>query len=187
MKIRFQEPAEDFTDGIEVICRYHDSFLAQGLRLLELVAEIEQISLNEERAFRLAELYVFYQQANRLHHQDEEKALFPAVVGRDLLLDGMLERLTLDHLEIEEAWQVLTQDLQAILSQHRVPKTITVKAARFEKLQREHLVRENEDFLPRLAAGLTSGQRQQAAEAMAKIRGLKTNIIPAQAIKHRPD
>ncbi len=172
MQIRFCDPAADFTDAIEVIRRYHDSFLAQGFQLLKLVAEIESQGLNGERACRLAELYAFYQRANLLHHQDEEKALFPKVVGCDLMLDGMLERLTLDHIEIEEAWRVLTIDLKEILEKHLVPEAVTGKAARFEQLQREHLMRENEDFLPRLAAKLTTGQRRQAAAAMARMRGL---------------
>lgn len=171
MQIRFLDPAADFTDAIEVIHCYHASFIAQGRQLLELLAETASRGTNRTRACHLAELYAFYRQANRLHHQDEELALFPLVVGQDLLLDGMLERLALDHLEIEEAWQVLTLDLREILDQHRVPEAVTAKAVRFERLQREHLVRENEDFLPRLAAGLTSGQRRQAAAAMAKMRG----------------
>ncbi len=172
MQIRFCDPAADFTDAIEVIRCYHDSFLTQGFKLLKLVAEIKSQGLSEERAFRLAKCYVFYQRANLLHHQDEEKALFPAVVGRDLMLDGMLERLTLDHIEIEEAWQVLTLDLKEILEKHRVPEAVTDKAARFEQLQREHLMRENADFLPRVEKLLATGKRLEAAAAMARMRGL---------------
>ncbi len=170
MQIRFHDPAGDFSDGLAVIRAYHDSLLSQGRRLLELVSEIETHGLDPGRANRLAELYAYYQRANVLHHQDEERALFPAVVGRDLLVDGMIERLTLDHEEIEEAWRVLEIDLKAILAGRPLPGQLEEKAARFEKQQREHLLRENEDFLPRLERNLTTEQRRKMGLSMAAMR-----------------
>ncbi len=170
MQIRFHDPASDFSDGLAVIRAYHDSLLAQGRRLLELVSEIEAHGLDPERANRLAELYAYYQRANALHHQDEERALFPAVVGQDLLIDGMIERLGLDHEEIEEAWRVLEIDLKAMLAGHPAPPQLGEKTARFEKLQREHLLRENEDFLPRLERVLTAEQRGKMGHSMAAMR-----------------
>ncbi len=170
MQIRFHDPASDFSDGLAVIRAYHDSLLAQGRRLLELVSEIETHGLDAGRANRLAELYAYYQRANVLHHQDEERALFPAVVGRDLLIDGMIERLSLDHEEIEEAWRVLEIDLKAVLAGDPVPPQLTEKAARFEKRQREHLLRENEDFLPRVERNLSREQRARIGQAMVAMR-----------------
>nr|BAL53521.1 hypothetical conserved protein [uncultured Gammaproteobacteria bacterium]BAL55730.1 hypothetical conserved protein [uncultured Gammaproteobacteria bacterium] len=176
MKIQFQEPAGDFTDGIEVIHRYHQSFFTHGAQLLALAQAIDQAGLNEERALRLAELYVFYRQAGPLHHLDEERVLFPLVVGQDLLLDGMLERLALDHEEIEEAWRVLVIAVHEVLERRQVPEKFLEQAARFERLQREHLIRENEDFLPRVEGLLASSQRRRAAAAMASMRGLKPGL-----------
>ncbi len=175
MQIRFHDPASDFSDGLAVIRAYHDSLLAQGRRLLELISEIETHGLDSGRANRLAELYAYYQRANVLHHQDEERALFPAVVGRDLLVDGMIERLSLDHEEIEEAWRVLEIDLKTLLARHTLPPDFGEKAARFEKLQREHLTRENEDFLPKVESSLPMSQRRVMGKAMATIRGINHN------------
>ena len=170
MQIRFHDPASDFSDGLAVIRAYHDSLLTQGRRLLELVSKIETHGIDPERANRLAELYAYYQRANILHHQDEERALFPAVVGRDLLVDGMIERLGLDHEEIEEAWRVLEIDLKAMLAGHPAPPQLGEKTARFEKLQREHLLRENEDFLPRLEGQLSRERREHIGRTMAAMR-----------------
>jgi len=170
MQIRFHDPASDFSDGLAVIRAYHDSLLAQGRRLLELVSEIETHGLDAGRANRLVELYAYYQRANVLHHQDEERALFPAVVGRDLLVDGMIERLGLDHEEIEEAWRVLEIDLKAMLMGHSTPPHVGEKADRFEKLQREHLLRENEDFLPLAGDKLSREQRGRIGRVMAAMR-----------------
>jgi len=170
MQIRFHDPATDFSDGLAVIRAYHDSLLGQGRSLLDLVSEIEAHGLDTDRANRLAGLYAYYQRANILHHQDEERALFPTVVGQDLLIDGMIERLSLDHEEIEEAWRVLDIDLKAMLAHRPVPSQVGEKAARFEKGQREHLLRENADFLPRLERNLTAEQRGKMGLSMATMR-----------------
>ena len=170
MQIRFIDPATNFSDGIKVIRAYHDHLLEQGQRLLELISAIEAQGVDADRASHLAGLYAYYQRANVLHHQDEERALFPAIIGQDLLIDGMIERLTLDHEEIEESWRVLEIDLKAILECREVPDQLGVKAARFEKLQREHLIRENEDFLPLLEKRLTPAQRIEMGRVMASIR-----------------
>ncbi len=174
MKIQFTDPATDFSDGLEVIRAYHDHLLAQGHRLLQEIQAIEAHGLDADRANRLARLYADYQRTTVLHHQDEERILFPAIVGHDLLIDGMIERLTLDHGEIEESWRVLEIDLKALLYQHRLQEQLLEKAERFEKLQREHLTRENEDFLPRLLRLLNPNQRRNMGKTMAMMRNRKT-------------
>ena len=170
MQIRFQDPATDFNDGLGVIRAYHDSLLVHGRRLLEQIEAIGAHGPDAARSSRLAQLYSYYQRANTLHHLDEERALFPVVVGKDLLIDGMIERLTLDHEEIEEAWRVLEIALREILEHQGLPDQLEEKATRFEKLQREHLLRENEDFLPRLDSILTASQRQETGRVMAAMR-----------------
>ncbi len=170
MQIHFSDPANVFSDGLKVIQSYHDSLLEHGHRLLDLVNEIEQQGIDTERANRLAELYAYYQRATTLHHQDEERVLFPSLVGRDILIDGMIERLTLDHEEIEEAWRVLEISLKEILEHHCLSDQLVERTARFEKLQRLHLIRENEDFLPRMVKVLDEHQRQEMGRKMAAMR-----------------
>jgi len=176
VQIQFIDPAQDFADGLEVIRTYHTSLLQHGQTLLGLVREIEEQGIDAGRANCLTELYAYYQRANRLHHQDEERALFPAVVGKNLLIDSMIERLSLDHEEIEESWRVLEIALKEILKRQTIPGHLHEKAARFEKLQREHLQRENEDFLPQLAVILEERQRQAMGQVMAAMRGVQHRL-----------
>ncbi|MGH9877723.1 MAG: hemerythrin domain-containing protein, partial [Nitrososphaerales archaeon] len=86
---------------------YHEQFLERGRELLVLVDRIQSNGVNEEQAYQCVQLHCFYQCANSLHHQDEEQVLFPLIVHRLYLVDGMIERLALDHEEIEEAWAEL--------------------------------------------------------------------------------
>ena len=166
----FADPATDFSDGLAVLLAYHERFLVAGQRLMALAATVAQQGLDEAgaaEAFRLAE---WYENAMPLHHRDEERALFPRIVNRTFLIDGMIERLALDHDEIGVSWG----DLAPLLrhpEQIANPKRLSQVAHPFEKLLREHIVRENEDFFPTLETLLASDRRRNIGLDMARLRG----------------
>jgi len=149
MKFQFNDPATDFSDGLMVIKDYHQSLLQKGEILLLLVDEIKQQGMDETLANRCIDLHCFYFHANRLHHLDEEQGLFPLLTDYSHFYNGMMDLLTHDHEEIEYDWQLLAQMLgtpEQITNNNELQKL----AIAFEKKQREHLVREEEDFLPKI-------------------------------------
>lgn len=169
MEFRFVDPAKDFSDGMRVLYTYHDGLLDFGKRLLRLVEDISKHGINEARANECIHLHCYYTRATRLHHHDEEKALFPLILKKSFLIDGMLERLLLDHEEIEEAWNELARMLGR--PEHICDKDqLFVLAGEFEKLQREHLLRENEDLFPKLKPLLDREQLAQMGKIMVRLR-----------------
>ena len=176
MHFRFIDPATDFSDGLRVLHVYHDDFLARGRGLLKLVDTLHKEGMSEATAYQCIEFHNYYTRANKLHHQDEEHALFPALVNRSFLIDGMIERLTLDHEEIEAAWDELSP---LLASPERITTAGKLKrlAEEFEKIQCEHLVRENEDFLQRVATELHGDERAEIGRKMAMLRGLEGGEI----------
>lgn len=171
MQFRFTEPAENFSDGVAVLRSYHDCMLRQGEALLQLAMAIRDGGITEDLANQAVAMHTFYTRANWLHHRDEEQCLFPALLDNSPLMDGMIERLALDHEEIEQAWEQLAPFLatpEAIDDR----QGLWERARSFEKLQREHLTRENEDFLPEVSTQLSDCQRTQIGQRMAEIRGL---------------
>ena len=169
MRFRFLDPVQDFADGLEVLRRYHAVFFELGTELLHLSEGVCRDGMDEARANRCVEMHCFYLRANVLHHRDEEYALFPLLVNRSRLIDGMIERLALDHEEIEEAWNTLGEYLGR--PEHVTDTLKLVAHAReFEKLQREHLIREDEDFLPQVNNLLDVEQRIGMAGKMAELR-----------------
>jgi iron-sulfur cluster repair protein YtfE (RIC family) len=166
----FGGPATDFSDGLAVLLAYHERFLLEGQRLMTLAAILAKQGLDEAgtaEALRLAE---WYENAMPLHHRDEERALFPRIVNRSFLIDGMIERLALDHDEIEAAWGELAPLLRHP-EEITNPKRLSQAAHPFEKLLREHIVRENEDFFPNLETVLASDRRRDIGLDMARLRG----------------
>ncbi len=172
MKFKFNDPATDFSNGLTVIKDYHQSLLQRGDKLLLLIDEIKQEGMNETLANRCIDLHCFYFHANRLHHLDEEQAIFSLLVNQSELYKGMVDLLTQDHEEIECDWQLLAP----ILANPEYIKDIEQLekfAIQFEQRQRKHLQREEEDFLPKIELLLSSIEKQQAGKKMAELRRLK--------------
>jgi len=171
MEFKFTDPATDFSNGLLVISDYHHDFLARGLQLVELAKEIKKQGMTEQLANQCMEMYCHYSHATHLHHKDEEEALFPLLVDQSSLVIGMMERLIMDHEEIEESWTALSSRLskpeQITNFDHFLHITIA-----FEKILREHLTREDEDFSPQIKKILTANQIKQAGEKMSKLRHL---------------
>ncbi len=171
MESKFHDPAIDFSNGLLALKAYHEDFLKRGEKLLGLVEQIRQQGMTEKLLQQCVAMLCHYSHANQLHHQDEEQALFPLLVGQSALIDGMIERLMLDHEEIEASWEKLA----ALLKK---PEQITdfeqfqQLTQKFERLQREHLNREDEDFSPKVKEILSSEQVQQVGLKMAALRGL---------------
>ena len=171
MEFKYKEPVAGFNDGLVVLKSYHEDFLLRGKKLLQLVANLKENGMNEEYANQCMEAYCHYSHATHLHHQDEEQSLFPLLLGSSALVDGMIERLMMDHEEIEDAWKLISDQLKQ-------PDKITNFDAlqnstiNFEKLLREHLTREDEDFSPHAQAILDDKQRAAAGGKMAEMRHL---------------
>ena len=171
MEFKFTDPATDFSSGLQVITDYHQDFLARGLQLVELAKKIQQQGMTEDLANQCMEMYCHYSHATNLHHKDEEEGLFPLLVDQSSLVIGMMERLIMDHEEIEESWAALSSRLSN-------PQQITDfdhlvhLAIEFEKILRDHLTREDEDFSPKIKDLLTTEQLKQAGKKMSELRHL---------------
>ena len=190
----FIDPALDRTDGLEILYAYHDSFVLQGKRLLALWEDICKHGIDEDRAAQSIELVDYYTGATRLHHLDEERCLFPRIINKSFRIDGMVERLALDHAEIEARWAEFVDYLRAsegtprsskigpspglkqfpgqALDPLRVadPARCLALAHQFEQQLRAHIERENLDFFPELEKLLSLEQRMEIGGQMAHWR-----------------
>jgi len=171
MEFKFTDPATDFSNGLQVLQDYHQDFLARGTQLVALATKIKQQGMSESLANQCMEMYCHYSHATHLHHKDEEEGLFPLLVDQSSLVIGMIERLMMDHEEIEDSWNKLAKQLIT-------PESITNfdfllhQTMEFEKILREHLTREDEDFSPQILKILSADQLKQAGEKMSELRHL---------------
>jgi hemerythrin-like domain-containing protein len=171
MEFKFTDPAKDFSNGLQVITDYHQDFLARGLKLVELAKEIQKKGMSQASANQCMDMYCHYSHATLLHHKDEEEALFPLLEDQSSLIIGMMERLIMDHEEIEESWAKLSSRLSHPESITNFDHFLHI-TLEFEKILRDHLTREDEDFGPLIKETLTIEQLKQAGEKMSKQRHL---------------
>ncbi|MGH8579271.1 MAG: hemerythrin domain-containing protein, partial [Gammaproteobacteria bacterium] len=79
----------------------------------------------------------------------------------------MIERLALDHEEIDEHWAKLNEVLREQIAD---PARFLDLTARFEKHLRTHIERENLDFFPVLVKMLSPDQLAGIGQRMARLR-----------------
>lgn len=171
MEFKYIDPATDFSNGLQVITDYHQDFLARGTKLVELAEKIKKQGMTEELAYQCMDMYCHYSHATILHHKDEEEALFPLLSDNSSLIIGMMERLIMDHEEIETSWAALSSRLShpenITNTDHFLHLTIE-----FEKILRDHLTREDEDFSPQIKKILSAEQMELAGKKMLELRHL---------------
>ena len=171
MEFKFTDPATDFSNGIQVLQDYHQDFLARGTQLVALANNIKRNGMTEDLANQCMDMYCHYSHATHLHHKDEEEGLFPLLVEQSSLVIGMIERLMMDHEEIEESWNTLSTRLSNPVQITNFDLLLH-QTIEFEKLLREHLTREDEDFSPQIKKILSTEQIEQAGKKMSELRHL---------------
>jgi len=173
IEFNYKDPASQFDNGLQILELYHQTFLETGQQLIILTNQISQQGINASLANQCMELFCFYSHALYLHHQDEEQALFPLLVDQSSLIIGMIERLMMDHGEIEETWKQLASQLGRPENIRHI-ELFLEQAITFEKLLREHLIREDKDFSPLIKNLLSEQQIEQAGQKMFQLRQTKS-------------
>lgn len=143
----------------------HGSILAQMDALRGLPALVEAM----ERARQVAAGTLLLFRGDVLqHHEDEEKALFPAVVAaaepgpEREEVEAMVTRLRFEHHAIERAWQDLQPSLRLVAA-GRAEHLDTSAVERLVDAYRAHAGLEEERFLPLAQAILGRDARREEA------------------------
>ena len=84
----------------------------------------------------------------------------------------MIERLMMDHEEIEASWDLLAEKLNNPQLINDFDQFLQF-AMDFEKIQREHLTREDQDFAPRMKEILSDENIQLIGQKMFELRQKK--------------
>ena len=114
----------------------------------------------------------YFSSSARQHHQDEEQDLFPLLIRQSLKLADLVNELKQDHRRLDELWQAVEPGLKR-LPEPDSAETFIANASAFCALNRQHVIRENTDFLPVARSSLSSQQIKDIGRAMAQRRGAR--------------
>lgn len=148
----------------------HREIQQQIVQLHALVDAIESNGLNAATRAQARGVLDYFNGEARHHHLDEEKHIFPALLGsQDAEIVQAAERLTQDHGWLEENWIQIAPSLEAATNGNLWFDPVELRHALevFEALYLDHILLEESIAYPaarqRLAAHNTHGMGREMA------------------------
>lgn len=171
-------PAAGFEAPFEMLGACHE----RVERMLALLARLQHHVLvrgwDESVACAARDVMRYFDQAAPLHHEDEERHVFPPLLaGSDAVLRQVVQRLQQDHRDMEAAWVAaraalasVTQAPPAGWAHFSAPEEATLTG--FTRLYDRHLRDEDGLVYPAAKAGLSPKALQAMSADMMRRRGL---------------
>jgi hemerythrin-like domain-containing protein len=162
-------------DGFEVLDATHRQTLAALERLQMLVSQLEGGRADPDAQARAAaaEIVHFFSSTSRLHHEDEEKHVFPRLkAGGDPQTVQAVQRLQQDHGWLEEDWRELSPLLAGLADGE---SWVDLESLRrgvevFVALSHDHMALEESLIYPQARAQVPLVERRAMGREMAARR-----------------
>ncbi len=150
---------------LDALDQTHRQVIAALGELHQLVEQLDRNGVDAGAQQLSKDICAFFRGSARQHHADEERLIFPGLLnsGDHTLVHHVL-RLQQDHGWLEEDWQELEPQLQAVADGYSWYDLDMLRAALpvFEALYREHIALEESLIYPEARR-----QRQVAQAAVA--------------------
>ena len=172
--------APSFDDPLEMLHACHGKILQQCTTLQKLAHHMVEHGCDEAAQQAATGILRYFDTAGRFHHQDEELDLFPALrasAGQyKSLIEGLLEKLLSEHVEMMSVWDELRLPLMELASgkNYPIPKGLM---HRFITIHTAHIDIEESELLPLAAKILDSSQLGELGTRMAKRRRIAWSEI----------
>jgi len=157
----------DFDDPLGLLKACHQRMLAHCETLEKLLPHIADKGVDDEARSAIRRVTTYFNTSAAHHHQDEEEDLFPILARQSLKLADHVNIARQQHQAIDQAWEVLTEALNATESLGSEPVTT------FCSLYREHITYEEKELLFMAQHILSHEQLVELGDRMARRRGVK--------------
>jgi hemerythrin-like domain-containing protein len=161
-----------FDEPLALLRTSHSGILDHCDLLEQLVTKLKSGGDETDLRNTARKIINYFSGDARLHHLDEEKDLFPLLARQSLKLADLIHVLRQEHEQLDVLWAALEDGLKHI-TRIDDPEPFVVAASRFCELNRQHVKRENMEFLPVAASSLSSEQIKDIGVAMAGRRGVR--------------
>lgn len=161
-----------FDEPLALLRACHTKILAHCDLLERAITQLAENKEDEEARSAARKVVTYFSTSARLHHLDEENDLFPLLARQSLKLADLIHLLKQEHEQLDALWQVLEPGLKQLPDETGFD-AFTENAMTFCQLSRQHVKRENMEFLPLAASSLNSQQLKDIGIAMAGRRGVR--------------
>ena len=173
MEKLLKEPAPSFDEPLEMLAACHERIEAQLGTLERLVPHLAKNGCDAQARSAAQAVLRYFDTAGMLHHQDEDRDLFPLLRARAAArgraaIAAAVEELEREHGTIESQWRRLRRRLLAVGEGEAALDREEVE--RFAWLQRRHIERETSALLPFAREALELAERAELGRRMAARR-----------------
>lgn len=178
-------PAVGFDTPFEMLAACHERVTRSLRLLLRLADHLEHKGWDEPARQAARDVLRYFDLAAPLHHEDEERHVFPLVLGTcgDASLHDAVRTLQLQHEEMRALWAAVRAPLEALSrgeDDRAFDAAAREHAASFVALYRRHMPVEESLVFPFVAARLSREALDRIGAEMASRRGAR--VLPP----HRP-
>jgi hemerythrin-like domain-containing protein len=169
-------PGPDFDQPVAALKHCHDRIRKQLQTLERLLQHLHQEGNTVDAQQASAAVLRYFNEAAPNHHADEEEDLLPmltsTVAGADAdTLAAMMPQVLNEHRQMEDCWQRLAPQLQAVAN-GQGKSLDEAEAKAFAALYTEHMEREEGTIAPMAKRIFSAEQMQKLGNAMRARRGI---------------
>ena len=161
-----------FDDPLGMLRASQRQILEHCTLLEELVARCTGQDIDSEARETARQITRCFSTSAALHHRDMEEDLYPHLNRQSLKLAELVQGLKQEHQEIAAQWESLAPTLKQ-LPAAGFSSEFAQTAGDFCGRYRQHINREQTEFLPFVSSSLSQQQLREVGEAMAARRGAR--------------
>jgi hemerythrin-like domain-containing protein len=158
-----------FDQPLEMLEACHQKMLEHCDLLERLIQHINEQGVDMEASGAAGRVFRYFNTSAKLHHQDEEQDLFPLLSRQTIKIAELIHGLRQDHQRMNELWSQLAPGLKRP-QELEGNEALQDLAREFIGLYREHIRRENKEFIPLASHSLSTRQLKDAGDAMKRRR-----------------
>jgi hemerythrin-like domain-containing protein len=170
------------TDGFEVLDECHRLTLVTLGQLGDLADALTEAGPDAAMREAAAGIVAFFSTTARQHHEDEERHVFPKLLGSpDPEVVQTVLRLQQDHHWLEQNWLELGPLLDAVAAGQSWYDLDALREGVeiFAALSHDHVALEESLIYPQARTALGSGERREMGREMAARRAVEREANPA--------
>lgn len=161
-----------FDEPLALLRACHKNILAHCDRLEALVLHVAAQGIDDEARKTARDIVRYFSTSARLHHRDEEEDLFPRLNRQSLRIAELIQDLKQEHTRLDQLWEVMVTELKSLPGNGFSDDFLQANRD-FCTLSRQHVNRENMEFLPLAASSLSQLDLGEIGASMADRRGIR--------------
>ena len=128
--------------------------------------------IDDEARKAARDIVSYFSGSALLHHRDEEEDLFPRLNRQSLRIAELIQDLKQEHTRLDQLWENMVTELKPLPDKHFSDGFLQA-TRNFCTLSRQHVNRENMEFLPLAASSLSQLDLDEIGASMAVRRGVR--------------